>query len=187
MNTNTNFCIFSGCTRHNASIRENIPIPSTIRQPVSESPTGIPAIYTEMKRSQNFAYVLELPEVECVYDQACYAEACQLLSASPVEVGNVVNRIHAFHTIQVFVLYIFKMYGDASPLDIIKESGTVASGSLQRVVTGHHYKRSVRTRKLGFGPGPWFGLWFLSRNPGHFPRDFSYCPGISRVAHFFMN
>ena len=116
-------------------------------QPVNESPTEIPAMYTVMKRSQYFAHLLELPEVDCVYDQACYAKASQILWASPDEFGNVVNRLGAFHTIPVFISCIFQIYGDAGLIDVITESGIVASGSLQGVVTGHHYNRAVRTLK----------------------------------------
>ena len=125
--------LFSGWTSYNASIRNTVPTPNTIGflQPVNESPTEIPAMYTVMKRSQYFAHLLELLEVDCVYDQACYAKASQILWASPDEFGNVVNRLGAFHTVPVFISCIFQIYGDADLIDVITESGIVASGLLQ--------------------------------------------------------
>lgn len=39
-------------------------------------------------------------------------------------------------------------YKDAGLADIVVESGLVASGSLNGVMNGHHYNRSVRTHKL---------------------------------------
>ena len=117
-------------------------------QPVNESPTNVSAMYTVMRRSQYFAHLLELPEVDCVYDQACYAKACQILWEAPDKFGNIVNRLGAFHTIPVFISCIFSLYGEAELIDIITESGIVATGSLQGVLTGHHYNRAVRTLKI---------------------------------------
>ena len=45
-------------------------------QPVNESPTEVTAMYTVLKRSQYLAACMGLREVDCVFDQACFAKAC---------------------------------------------------------------------------------------------------------------
>ena len=122
--------MFSGWTGYNASIRDTVSTPNMIGflQAVSESLTEIPAMNTVMKHSQYFAHLLELLEVDCMYDQACYTNVSQILWASPDEFGNVANQLGAFQTIPVFISGIFKMYVDAGLIDVTTESGIVESG-----------------------------------------------------------
>ena len=131
-------------------LKEDIPTKNVIGylQPVNESPTEISAVYTLLKRSQHFAYKLELNEVDCVFDQAVYAKACEVIWASPLEFSDVLCRLGQFHSIPVFIKCIFKRYGDAGLNDIITESDIVAGGSLNGVMTGSHYNRAVRTLKI---------------------------------------
>ena len=117
-------------------------------QPVNESPTELPAMYTVLKRSQHFGYTLGLSEIDCVFDQACYAKACQIKWASPNEFKDLSCRLGSFHTIPVLISAIFKRFGDAGLVDIITESNIIASGSLNGIINGHHYNRAVRTLKL---------------------------------------
>ena len=146
----TFLCYFLAWSAFNASVGDSAPPKNTVGylQPVNESPTQLPAMYTVLKRSQYFAQLIELQEVDTVFDQACFAKACIIKWASPVKFENINLRLGAFHTIPVFISVIFKNFGDAGLIDIIAKSGLVASGSLCGVITGHHYNRAVWTLKI---------------------------------------
>ena len=87
-------------------------------------------MYTVLKRLQYFADIIGLDDVYCVFDQACYAKACQVIGASPQQFLNVGCWLGAFHTIYVLMLAIFKRFGEAGLIDIVTESNIVAAGSL---------------------------------------------------------
>ena len=120
----------SGWTAFNVAIKTSVPPKSTVGylQTVNGPPTDMSVIYTVLKRSQYLAKRLNLPSVDCVFDQACYAKACQVIWSSPMEFSNVCCRMGAFHTVSVLIAVIFKRFGDAGLIDIhvITESGIIA-------------------------------------------------------------
>ena len=83
-----------------------------------------------------------------MFDQACYAKACQIKLVSPNEVKDLSCRLGIFQTIPILVRAIFKHFGDAGLVNIITESNIAANESLNGIINGHHYNRVVRTLKL---------------------------------------
>ncbi len=79
----------------NASTRTEEVITSQVAflQPVNESPTELSAIYIVLKCSQYFGKCLGLSEIDCVFDQACFAKACLVKWHSPEEFSNVSFRL----------------------------------------------------------------------------------------------
>ena len=59
-----------------------------------------------------------------------------------------VLRMGEFHTAMAYLSCIGKIFADAGLHDILLESDVVATGSIDGVITGHHYNRSLRAHKL---------------------------------------
>ena len=139
-------CIFVGWSAFNAAVSEHVPTKSKVGylQTVNESPNELKAMFTVLRRSQYFAQLLALQDVDIVMDQACFAKACEIMWANPEQFANVVCRLGPFHTVPVFISIIFKRFGDAGLTDIIVEARVIANGSLNGVTSGKHYNRSVR-------------------------------------------
>ena len=117
-------------------------------QPVNDTPIDMAVMYTVLRRSQFFARCIGLTSVDCVFDQACYAKALQVIWSLLREFADISCRLGVFHTVSVMIAALFKMFGDAGLVDVITESTIVACGSLNGVITGHHYYRAVRTLKI---------------------------------------
>ena len=54
----------------------------------------------------------------------------------------------AFHVADICIAVLCKRFADAGLRDSLVESGVVASGSVDAVLTGHHYNRSIRAHKF---------------------------------------
>ncbi|KAJ8048057.1 hypothetical protein HOLleu_00223 [Holothuria leucospilota] len=53
-----------------------------------------------------------------------------------------------FHTKMTYLACIGKRFKDAGLGDIVVESGLIAQGSVNGVMNGHHYNRSMRAHKV---------------------------------------
>ena len=84
-------------------------------------------MYTLLIRSQYYAYYFGLTDIDYLFDQVCYAKACQIICSAPDEFRNVMCRLGHCHTISVIGPAIFKRFGDASLTDIITESRVLAT------------------------------------------------------------
>lgn len=61
-----------------------------------------------------------------------------------------VPRLGEFHTIMSFLSVVGKRFAKSGIEDILIEAGVVAQGSMNGVMSGHMYNRSVRAHKLLF-------------------------------------
>lgn len=59
-------------------------------------------------------------------------------------------RLGEFHTAMSYLAIIGKCFQDSGLQDILIASETVATGSINGVLSGHHYNRSIRAYKLMF-------------------------------------
>lgn len=57
-------------------------------------------------------------------------------------------RLGEFHTCMSYLSIVGKRFGDAGLQDILIKSEVVAPGSINGVISGHHYNRSIRAHKL---------------------------------------
>ena len=82
------------------------------------------------------------------FDLAVAKKANYFVLKNPERFGNVIVRMGFFHTIRsLFGALGSKMKGSGLS-EILIESGVWASGSLEKVMSGKHYNRALRTHKL---------------------------------------
>ena len=141
----------SGWTGHNTLLhRGMIPLQSSIGYlPVIDaSPTDLHTVHTILSRSIEIADKLELKEIVLVMDQAIYSKAQEIRWMNTTFMERLVLRMGEFHTAMAYLSCIGKRFKDAGFQDVIVEAEVVAAGSLEGVISGHHYNRSMRIHKL---------------------------------------
>lgn len=115
---------------------------------IEASPTEMSTVNTILKRSVQIADQPELKHIVLVFDQAIYAKAQQIRWRNDDFTQRLVIRLGEFHTCMSFLSVLGKRFGDAGLQDILIESEVVAPGSINGVINGHHYNRSMRAHKL---------------------------------------
>ena len=115
---------------------------------IEASPTEMSTVNTILKRSVQMADQLELDHIVLVFDQAIYAKAQQIRWKNDDFTQRLVIRLGEFHTCMSYLSILGKRFGDAGLQDILIESEVVAPGSINGVINGHHYNRSMRAHKL---------------------------------------
>lgn len=144
----------SSWTGFNILIRSNIYV---VQDTVSYLPT-INAPATEMStinevltQTLNIMETLGLKEIVCVFDQALYAKAAEI--------------IWKHEKFQNIKLRMGKRFQEAGLRDVCVESGVIAEGSITAVMEGRKYNRAVRLHKIVYeasmrlalkGFLPWF-------------------------------
>ena len=144
--------VFAGWTGFNIKMcPDNIPLSSIKYLPVIEAnPTEMSTIYTILLKSIEIADKLEIDSLVLVSDQAIYSKIQQIRWKNDVFNQRLVVRLGEFHTVMAFLSVIGKRFKDAGLINIIIESEIVAAGSVDGVISGKHYNRSLRTHKLLF-------------------------------------
>lgn len=94
------------------------------------------------------ANTLELEFITVIFDQALYSKAQMIRWKEPALQKRLVIRMGEFHTCMTFLGTIGKMFKHAGLEDLLIESGTVAGGSINGVMNGHMYNRSIRSHKI---------------------------------------
>lgn len=142
--------VLPGWTGFNIMLKDTV-LPSThvgYLPVIDASPTDLNTVHTILSRSIAIADSLEQKEVVLVMDQAIYAKAQEIRWQTNSYSERIVVRMGEFHTAMVYLSCIGKLYGDAGFQDILIESDLVAAGSIDGVISGHHYNRSIRAHKL---------------------------------------
>jgi hypothetical protein len=115
---------------------------------IEASPTEMSTVNTILKRSVQIADRHELDHIVLVFDQAIYAKAQQIRWKDEDLTKRLVIRLGEFHTCMSYLGILGKRFGDAGLQDILIESEVVAPGSINGVISGHQYNRSIRAHKL---------------------------------------
>ncbi|XP_070581426.1 uncharacterized protein [Ptychodera flava] len=135
----------------------NQQLSGNIIQPVSKigyllvidaSPTEKSTINTVLSTSVDIANKLRLQSVVLNMDLAIYSKAQEIRWQNEEYTKRLILRLGEFHTAMSFLSAIGKRFRDAGLEDIMIESGILAQGSVNGVMSGHHYNRSVRCHKL---------------------------------------
>ena len=94
-------------------------------------------------KSDEIRKVLNLKEIVVVMDQALYAKAAEIKWQHPNTYSSIILRLGTFHTICNLMSIIGKCFEDVGLkdlcIDLCIESGVIAEGSIQNVVTGKMY------------------------------------------------
>ncbi|XP_070537990.1 uncharacterized protein [Ptychodera flava] len=115
---------------------------------IDASPTEMSTVNTVLVKSIDVINKLNLPSGVLVMDQAIYSKAQQIRWQNQEFESRLVLRLGEFHTAMSFMAVIGKQYKDAGLEDLMIESGVSAQGSVNGVMSGHHYNRSIRCHKL---------------------------------------
>ena len=153
------FCKFAspmetpGWTGFNISLRDATYSQTIIHYlPVLESPaTESKTVDKLLQNAVKYCNILELPAIVVVFDQALYAKAQEIRwtqSQPKIYEEKLVLRMGEFHTCMAFLATIGKRFSKSGLEDIFIESEVFAKGSINRVMNGHKYNRSVRGHKL---------------------------------------
>ena len=115
---------------------------------IDASPTDLNTVHTILTRSIEIADKLALKEIVLVMDQAIYSKAQEIRWMNTTFMDRLVLRMGEFHTAMAYLSCLGKRFKDTGFQDVIVEAEVVAAGSLEGVISGHHYNRSMRTHKL---------------------------------------
>ena len=142
--------LLPGWTGYNQMLVNSIPPKATVAYlPVIDaSPTEMNAVNTLLHRSIDIADSLKLDSVVVVVDQTIYAKAQSVRWQTPIFQKRIVLRLGAFHTAMTILACIGTRFRDAGLEDILIESEVLAGGSVNGVMTGRQYNRSIRCHKL---------------------------------------
>lgn len=91
---------------------------------------------------------LDIDEIVCIFDQALYAKASEIIWKHQMKFKPIVLRMGTFHTLMNLISIIGKRFGSAGLRDIAVECGIIAEGSISGVLGGRSYNRGVRLCKL---------------------------------------
>ena len=105
-------------------------------------------VYTILTQSVAIADSLELDGLVIVMDQAIYSKAHQIQWENDSFKERLVIRFGDFHTAMAYLCTIGKRFQDSDPEDICIEADIVAPGSINGILSGHHYNRSIRANMI---------------------------------------
>ena len=92
---------------------------------------------------------LHLENIVCVFDQALYAKAVEIIWKHPDKFQTkIIIRLGVFHMTCMFLSTIGKRFQGAGLRDLCVESGVIAEGSIAGVMDGRKYNRAIRLHKL---------------------------------------
>eukprot|EP00058_Branchiostoma_floridae_P019404 XP_002604894.1 hypothetical protein BRAFLDRAFT_77273 [Branchiostoma floridae] len=125
-------------------IRDNVCYLPTINAPATQMST----VYEILRQSLIIKDQLQLKKIVCVFDQAIYAKATEVMWKHKDIFKPIVIRMGSFHTCCTLLAIIGKRFQDVGLRDLAIESGVVAEGSVSGVMDGRRYNRAVRLHKL---------------------------------------
>ena len=132
-------------------IRDNIVvIQSTIGYlDTLDSPaTDLKTAYEVLCRGLEIKDRLQLKAVACVFDQAFYAKAMEVIWKQKEQFEGLVVMMGGFHLLMTLLAIIGSRFGDAGLRDVAVHSEVIAEGSIDSVLNGKHYNRGVRLHKI---------------------------------------
>ncbi|XP_041466296.1 uncharacterized protein LOC121416845 [Lytechinus variegatus] len=141
--------LFPGWTGMNVMLSKPVSLQSTVRYlPIIDaSPTEFDTVNTILAHTLSIADALKQEAVVLVFDQAIYSKAQQIRWANDLYHKRIIIRLGAFHTALSMLACVGKRFGDAGLENLMIESNIVAQGSINGVLSGHHYNRSIRAHK----------------------------------------
>ena len=110
--------------------------------------TQISTVNEVLNQSINIMQSLELNKIVCVFDQALFAKAAEVVWKHPEKFKGIILRLGVFHTICTLLATIGKRFQDGGLRDLCVEAGVIADGSVAGVMDGRKYNRAIRLHKL---------------------------------------
>ncbi|CAG2186814.1 unnamed protein product [Mytilus edulis] len=94
------------------------------------------------------------------FDQQLYAIAQQIKWANPLEFPDHIIRLGGFHALSCFIASVGKLWGDGGLTDLFVDSGVYAAGTVDQMLSGKQFNRSVRGLTLVYEAT--MSLWLSS-------------------------
>ena len=110
--------------------------------------TNMSTAYEVLCQAQNITKILAIEEVICVFEQALYAKAAEVIWKQLQQCSHTVLRLGVFHTICTALAVIGKRFENVGLRDVAIESGIIAEGSVGSVLDGKQYNRGVRLHNI---------------------------------------
>lgn len=114
------------------------------------NPTELSTVNAILMKSLDLCKKLGLKEIVLVFDEAIYSKVQQIRWKEEQYKTPLVIRLGEFHISMSFLAVIGKRFKDAGLCNILIESGIVAEGSINGVLSGKCYNRSIRCHKVMF-------------------------------------
>ncbi|XP_028410461.1 uncharacterized protein LOC114533074 [Dendronephthya gigantea] len=115
---------------------------------IDGSPTDLGVVNAVLSQSIDIADKLNQNSMVVVMDEAVYAKAQWIRWTKGMFQSRIVLRLGEFHVIMSFLGVIGKRFQDGGLRDILIESNIIAKGSVNGVLSGKHYNRSIRSMKI---------------------------------------
>lgn len=115
---------------------------------IEASPNDLATVAHVLNHGKAMADDLQLPAITVVFDQALYSKAQTVRWKDKALQEHLFLRLGEFHTCMAFLGSIGKLYKHSGIEDILMESDVLAGGSVNGVISGHMYNRSVRCHKI---------------------------------------
>ncbi|CAG2251308.1 unnamed protein product [Mytilus edulis] len=94
------------------------------------------------------------------FDQQLYTIAQQIKWANPLEFPDHIIRLGGFHALSCFIASVGKLWGDGGLTDLFVDSGVYAAGTVDQMLSGKQFNRSVRGLTLVYEAT--MSLWLSS-------------------------
>ena len=136
---------FNIVTRDNVTVcKDTVGYLPTINAPA----TKLSTVHEILNHIIKIMKALDIDEIVCVFDQALYAKASEIIWKHQMRFKPVVLRMGTFHTLMNMISIIGKRFGSAGLRDIAVECDIITEGSISGVLGGRSYNRGVRLCKL---------------------------------------
>ena len=145
--------LIPGWTGFNIIIRQDIVImESTIGylDTLDSSATDIKTAYEVLCRGCEICDRLQLECVVCVFDQAFYAKAMDVMWKKNDLFKGLIVMMGGFHILMMILGVIGTRFGDAGLKDLAVQSEVIVEGSIENVLAGKQYNRAVRLHKINY-------------------------------------
>ena len=100
-----------------------------------------------LKQIHNIMESLQLDKIFCVFDQAVYAKAAEIVWKHD-KFKNIIIGLGLFHIICNLLSIFGKRFQDAGLRDLCAEYGVIAEGFVAGVMDGRNYNHAIRLHKF---------------------------------------
>ena len=125
-------------------VESNIAYLDTIDSPA----TDLKTVFEVLCRVSEIRDRLNLKAIASVFDQPFYVKAMKVFWKNRQLFKHLIMMMVGFHLLMMLLSVIGKRFGDAGPRELAIEYNAVAEASIETVLNGKNYNRSLRLHKI---------------------------------------
>ena len=123
----------------------------TAYPPIIEAPpSDMSTVYTTLRRGKDLAEKCGQDFHIHTFDQQLYALAQMVKLSKNEEFPNIVLLLGGFHNLSTFIACIGKIWGDSGLKDMLADSETYATATVDSMMDGKQFHRAVRGLTLAY-------------------------------------